>query len=117
EYCSIGNNLVDIANLFCETEIDYEKNVYIKGSGYTEEDRILFLRKYFNKNDVKCELQKINNLEVVGHFLWFVWCVYIIKSNNNSEFDYKKYSLSRLQYLNNIFTSDELKILLSYLNC
>lgn len=116
EYCSIGNNLVDIANLFCETEIDYEKNVYIKGSGYTEEDRIFFLMKYFNKNDVKCELQKINNLEVVSHFLWFVWSVYIIKSNNNSEFDYKKYSLSRLQYLNNIFTSDEIKILLSYLN-
>lgn len=112
EYACMGNAMIDIANLFCETMCDYSKDFVLKRErGFTKEQRRMFVQAYFEKVDVEVELREIEKCELYSHFYWFLWSRYfsINKNGPSEDFTYDEYSLSRLYALVeiNILNFDE----------
>ncbi|KAK6089476.1 hypothetical protein P3W45_001613 [Vairimorpha bombi] len=116
EYSSMGECLFDIANLFCESDVDYEKCEYVKGIGYTKQEKTDFLKIYFDTDDVTEMLEKVGNLEIVSHYLWFIWGLHLLKEKSNEDFNYKNYVSSRLIHLKSIFSNEDYIYLTSILN-
>lgn len=116
EYSSMGECLFDIANLFCESDVDYEKCEYVKGIGYTEEEKKEFLETYFGTKNITENLKKVENLEIVSHYLWFIWGLHLLKGQANEDFDYKRYVISRFSHLRRIFSNEDYYYLENILN-
>lgn len=116
EYSCMGNPLIDIANLFCETMCNYEKDSILKRErGYSTEQKAEFLRIYMEKEDVTEVLENIGKIESYCHFYWFLWGRYIYTKNiGPSEcFNYKEYTINRLSFLveNEIISNQEYEVL------
>ncbi|KAM0672982.1 hypothetical protein GVAV_003557 [Gurleya vavrai] len=102
EYSCLGNPLVDIANFFCETMCDYDSDFILKkDKGYSRNEKKRFLEIYFGKIDVDYELDRIEDLKCFSHFYWFLWSRYLYQSKLGPSitFNYKKYCISRLEFL------------------
>lgn len=102
EYSCKGNSCIDIANLFCETMCDYKKDFLLsKARGYNPEQRRLFLKIYYGKEDVESELLVIKKCEVFSHFYWFLWSRQFVMNGRgpSKTFDYRRYANSRLSHI------------------
>ncbi|KAF9763709.1 putative choline kinase 2 [Nosema granulosis] len=103
EFATKGDVLFDIANLFCETHIDYKNKtcVYKAELGYKEEHEIDFLKTYFEGQEVNIEdiRMRINNFKLISHFIWFLWAIPKLTEHTNEEFKYDNYAKDRLHAL------------------
>jgi thiamine kinase-like enzyme len=118
EFSTVGNILFDIANLFCETHLNYEENVYYLSIGYQKEDEERFIGLYFDeKVDLKEIYSKVENLKIISHFLWFFWAIPKAKGEGTQDFDYVKYAKERLREIEKIgiLNNEEIESLLSLL--
>lgn len=107
EYSCHGNIAIDIANFFCETMTDYlEDSVLVRSRGFDECHKKKFLEEYvkYSKNKkltVNNLYEKVEEMVCLSHFLWFLWGRKHVFKNDivSDSFDYVKYSLNRLYFL------------------
>lgn len=118
EYCTMNNPLFDIANFFCEASTNYKTGEFDTSIGWDEEGKKEFLDYYFeNKKYDHNVLKKIEALENVSHFFWFLWGLNMFERSDEG-FDYYKYTLSRLKELEkcSFINVSEYNLLLAVLN-
>lgn len=123
EYACIAHPAIDIANFFCETMTDYVTFDVKTEYGFNKEKKIEFIREYLkttshegvnaNKNlrstsndfnlygRVNIFMKEVDDMEVFSHFYWYLWGRRLIISEQTVSkfFDYKKFTLSRLKFL------------------
>lgn len=95
--CSFNNYFfVEIGNIICEVYTDYDKQNY--NYEKINEDIIKSIQYLY---DYKiATLEQIKMGIKISHFYWCVWGLLLDKNNENSEFDYKKFSLIRKKFIN-----------------
>lgn len=122
EYACNGNQLIDIANLFCEFMYDPKECTVTDDKKWPKKEKIAFLKAYFNEEiegiNYSVLINIINSLEYFSHLLWYLWGLFCIKNRQekNPNFNYCKYSRSRLNFLSVFISEEELSMLREDLN-
>ncbi|EJW03103.1 hypothetical protein EDEG_02511 [Edhazardia aedis USNM 41457] len=95
----MGNKYIDIANLFCESAMRYEKdNVLIQSRGLSAHQKKMFLRRYTGIYDTQECYEKVEQAASFSHWIWFLWARYNfkIRKGPSVSFNYKEFAASRL---------------------
>lgn len=114
EYASIGDQLVDIANMFCEVMCDYSRSSLDASRAWSFDQKKAFLSEYLEGRDADCQkiLDRINHLECFSHFLWYLWGRRsLLQGRSASGFCYLRYTQSRLSFLKDFVGKDDFCIL------
>ena len=95
---------VDLANIICEMFTDYDKEIY-SYEKINDDIKIKVINLYHNKNFTdknQCSLlfKKINIGMKISHFYWYLWGILVSSNNKDVDFDYIKFSDSRLCFIN-----------------
>lgn len=111
EYASLGNQLADIAGLFCEVMCDYGRSRVEPGRAWPRERKRAFLRAYLGDEDADCDalLAQVTRLETFSHLLWFLWGRECLRRGRRKtgNFDYHAYTESRMGFLRSLVSEDE----------
>lgn len=114
EYTSVGDQLVDIANIFCEVMCDYSCSSIDVSRKWTSEQKKAFLNEYFEGRDADYQkvLSRIDRLECFSHFLWYLWGRRSLQQGKSANgFCYLRYTQSRLSFLKDFMGKDDFYVL------
>ncbi|RVD90799.1 choline kinase-like protein [Tubulinosema ratisbonensis] len=113
EYASTNHPMFDYANIFCEMSCDYSNECALKKELLPSESTKREILKWYDKNNLEENLSIANELMSSSHFLWYLWARPYIGKNNNNDFNYINYAISRLTMLKeeNILKNEEFNFL------
>ncbi|KAL0265794.1 UNVERIFIED_CONTAM: hypothetical protein PYX00_011509 [Menopon gallinae] len=114
EYSCVGDQLVDIANVFCEVMCDYSCSAFDVSRRWSPVQRHAFLCEYLGGRDADHQklLDRIARLEHFSHFLWYLWGRRsLLQRKSAVGFSYLRYTQSRLAFLRDIMEEDDFRIL------
>lgn len=114
EHSSTGNQLADIAGLFCEAMCDYAESRIDSRRGWSRERKTAFLKRYFGDEDIDygAVLDKVSDLETFSHFLWYLWGRRALKRRRGTgSFDYHVYARSRMGFLRGLLSESDFAVL------
>lgn len=114
EYSCIGDQLVDIANMFCEVMCDYSCSAFEVSRRLPPEQRSAFLCEYLGGRDANYQklLDRISRLEHFSHFLWYLWGRRALLQRKSAKgFCYLRYTQSRLAFLREVMEEDDFRVL------
>lgn len=114
EYASTGDQLVDIANIFCEVMCDYSRSSLDVSRKWSFDQKKAFLNEYLEGRDADYQkiLGRINSLECFSHFLWYLWGRRsLLQGRSASGFCYLRYTQSRLSFLRDFMGKDDFCVL------
>lgn len=115
EYSCFGERELDLAGLIDNLKIDYKEfaKSVVKGKMrkiIKEEDIHEALQIYYDKKDIKKELEKIKEKEPYVHLFHILWSVEN-KKNNQMDFDFSKFVKYKSQLLKESLEYFKIKIL------
>ena len=95
---------VDLGNIICEMFTDYDKEIYHYDK-INDDLKLKIINLYHNenyRNKEECPLlfEKLNLGIQISHFYWYLWGILVDSSKQNENFDYLKFSDSRLDFIN-----------------
>lgn len=107
EFSCSGNIAIDIANMFCESMADEKADGHLaECQGLDELEKRRFVEEYACQSKeatltTDVLYARVEEMQCLSHFFWFLFCrKYAFQGCIDSDaFDYVKYSLNRLLFL------------------
>lgn len=97
EFSYTDYNFIELGNIICELNTDYENQIYSYQNSRTIEKEIILQQYYGSVNDTNKLKLEIGIL--ISHLYWCIWGIYMNKINGSENFDYLKFSKSRINSL------------------
>lgn len=114
EYTCIGDQLVDLANIFCEVMCNYSCSSLDVSRKWSSDQKKAFLNEYLEGRDADYQkiLRRIDCLECFSHFLWYLWGRRsLLQGRSANGFCYLRYTQSRLSFLRDFMGKDDFYVL------
>lgn len=97
EFSFTNYYFVELGNIICELNIDYSNEIYnFKHNRTKEKNNVL---KFYLDSYGQIEQEKLEIGILISHLYWCVWGIYMNKINGSDEYDYLKFSKTRLEEL------------------